>query len=118
MAKKILIVEDEVEISELVNIYLTELGYQTTVVSDGLDAYVVFMQEKYDLVITDILMENMQGTKLIELIRSNGYGVPIIVLSALTEKYDKKTALDYGANYFLEKPFSISELGKIVNNYI
>ncbi len=116
--KSILLVEDEHDISEIIYEYLSSKKYRVTKCYDGLEGYVEFMQNEYDLVISDILMDNMQGTELVSLIRANSKDVPIIVISALQTKYEKELVLKAGANKFVSKPFSIKQISDSVEELL
>lgn len=115
---KILIIEDELDIANLEREILIHSGYEVVVKTDGMDGYIEFMQGNYDIVVTDIMMPVMDGKKLIDLIRGVNSEVAIIVVSALDDEYTKKRLQNLGANDYLAKPFSLSELVDIVKENI
>lgn len=105
----ILVVEDEREIGILIKKYLEKEGYNITLAEDGLVALEKFNTEKYDLVVTDIMMPNLDGVELCKKIRKIS-NVPIIFLTAKDEEVDKLIGLMLGADGYITKPFSINEV--------
>lgn len=106
---KILVVDDEPQITRVLRTSLSTNGYDVIVVNDGESALSIFQKEKPDLVITDLSMPRMTGIELCENIRDFSQ-VPIIVLSVRGEDKNKIEALDKGADDYVTKPFSINEL--------
>ena len=102
--KRILLVEDEKEISLMVKNYLTKEGYIVDTAFNGEEGLFQFRRKDYSLVILDIMMPKMDG---IELIKSN---VPAIILSAKDGEIDKALGLGFGADDYVAKPFSMVEL--------
>ncbi len=114
---KILVAEDDKAIRESLGIYLRNANYEIFYAVDGLDAINVFRREKIDLVIMDLMMPKMDGNEAILKIREKSY-VPIIILSAKSEDYDKVIGLDIGADDYITKPFNPMELLARVNSSI
>ena len=106
---KILVVDDEPQITRVLRTSLSSQGYEVTIANDGQSALRAFQEEKPDLIITDLSMPGMTGTELTENIRDFSQ-VPIIVLSVRGEDKNKIEALDKGADDYVTKPFSINEL--------
>lgn len=106
---KILVVDDEPQITRVLRTGLSSHGYDVSVANDGASALEEFEQLHPDLVITDLSMPKMTGIELTENIRDNSQ-VPIIVLSVRGEDKHKIEALDKGADDYVTKPFSINEL--------
>lgn len=106
---KILVVDDEPQITRVLRTGLSSHGYEVSVANDGAAALEEFEQSHPDLVITDLSMPKMTGIELTENIRDNSQ-VPIIVLSVRGEDKHKIEALDKGADDYVTKPFSINEL--------
>lgn len=106
---KILVVDDEPQISRVLRASLGMHGYEIQVANDGEAGLEAFKDWKPDLVITDLSMPKMTGTELCEHIREHSQ-VPIIVLSVRGEDNSKIDALDKGADDYVTKPFSINEL--------
>lgn len=109
MVKKILIVDDESEIRDVIHIYLRNEGCQCFEAEDGLQALEMIHKEKVDLIILDIMMPGMDGIKACQKIRSTS-NVPIIMLSAKGEDLDKIMGLTTGADDYMVKPFNPLEL--------
>lgn len=123
---KILIVDDEIEICDLISIYIKNEGYEPIKAKDGLEALEVLKEEKIDLIILDIMMPNLNGIDTCIKIRKDN-NIPIIMLSAKSEDMDKILGLSTGADDYLTKPFNPLELVarvksqlrryKVLNNY-
>ncbi|WP_083248349.1 response regulator transcription factor [Desulfuribacillus stibiiarsenatis] len=107
--ERILVVDDEQEICELLKDYLENEGYEVFVAYDGKQGYERFQQEKPILAILDIMLPLMEGTELCRKIR-NESSIPIIMLSAKKSDIDKILSLGLGADDYMTKPFSPSEL--------
>lgn len=106
---KILLVEDESNIRNLVATMLDTAGYQTILAESCSDAEILFASYMPDLIILDLGLPDMDGMHLLRFVRQN-YLIPIIILSARTNETDKITALDAGANDYITKPFGAGEL--------
>lgn len=106
---KILIVEDEMNICNFVSTILETNDYQVITAMDGSTGKTMLCSHHPDLLILDLGLPDMDGNDFIENIRENS-DVPIIVLSARTNEWDKVTALDLGANDYITKPFGTNEL--------
>lgn len=110
MVKKILLVEDDKKISELVKQSLLNEGYFVDQSFDGESGYYKIIEDQPDLVILDIMMPKMNGYKVCAKVREIGVTTPIIMLTAKSGEYDVEEGLDTGANDYLRKPFSTVEL--------
>ena len=110
MVKKILLVEDDKKISELVKQSLLNEGYFVDQSFDGESGYYKIIGDQPDLVILDIMMPKMNGYKVCAKVREIGVTTPIIMLTAKSGEYDVAEGLDTGANDYLRKPFSTVEL--------
>jgi len=106
---RILVVDDEPQITRVLRTSLQSNGHEVTVARDGEDALARFLKEQPDLVITDLAMPGMDGIELTKEIRERSQ-VPIIVLSVRDQDNSKVAALDEGADDYITKPFSIQEL--------
>lgn len=106
---KILIVDDEPQIVELLQIYLEMQGYQTAGAYDGAKALELWRQNKFDMVLTDIMMPQVDGYDLVEKIR-NESNVPILFLTAKTDLADRVKGLQIGADDYILKPFDPLEV--------
>ena len=106
---KILIVEDEANIRNLVSTMLDTEGYQTILADSGESAKTLYLSYLPDLIILDLGLPDTDGMNLLDFVRTNSL-TPIIVLSARTDETDKINALDKGANDYITKPFGSGEL--------
>ena len=109
MADKILVVDDEKEIVDLVSLYLKNEGYEVTALYSGSDALKSIRNESFDLAILDIMMPEIDGLILCRKIREH-HQYPIIMLTAKGETMDKVTGLTLGADDYMTKPFLPLEL--------
>ncbi|WP_411168298.1 response regulator transcription factor [Clostridium sp. MB05] len=110
----ILIVDDEKEIVDLIDLYLRNKGYSIFKAYEGNEALNILKLEKINLVIMDLMMPGIDGYSLIKKIRSTS-NIPIIIISAKCENYDKVLGLDVGADDYITKPFEPLELIARVN---
>jgi len=109
MARKVLIVEDESNIAELLNLYLKKEGYETKVAEDGGKALELYRLFRPDLVLLDIMIPVMDGWAVCAKIRETDK-TPIIMLTAKGETIDKVAGLEMGADDYIVKPFEMKEL--------
>ncbi|MEN5234911.1 response regulator transcription factor [Sphingobacterium faecium] len=107
---KILIVEDDQRVAELIKRGLEEQDFETTLAYDGLSGKKLSSQDQFDLVITDIILPKMDGLDLCKYIRQTNPDLPIIMLTALGTTDDKVEGFDAGADDYLVKPFEMREL--------
>jgi DNA-binding response OmpR family regulator len=107
--EKILLIEDDVEICEMVKQFLTNEGFDLVIANDGEEGCKIFHEELFDIVLLDIMMPKMDGFKVMQRIRESST-VPIIILSARDTEFDKVSSLGMGADDYITKPFSITEL--------
>jgi len=110
VGKNILLVEDDEKISKLVKELLEEDSYHVTQSFDGDDGYSKIIENKYDLILLDIMLPKLNGYKVCRQVRSAGITTPILMLTAKSGEYDLEEGLDTGANDYLKKPFSSIEL--------
>ncbi|EFI42339.1 MULTISPECIES: response regulator transcription factor [Peptoniphilus] len=114
---KILVAEDDKAIRDSIGIYLKNSNYDVIYAFDGKDALEKFRSNEIHLVIMDLMMPNVTGEEAILKIREKSY-VPIIILSAKSEDYDKVIGLNIGADDYITKPFNPLELMARVNSNI
>lgn len=107
---KILLAEDEKELSNAVCAILKHSGYETDAVYNGIDAYEKGSSIYYDGIILDLMMPGMNGIDVLKKFRENGIKTPVLILTAKSDISDKITGLDAGADDYLTKPFSMGEL--------
>ncbi|MDG5471226.1 response regulator transcription factor [Jeotgalibacillus sp. ET6] len=106
----ILVVEDEEKIARVLELELEYEGYIVVKAKDGLEGLQKFREEKWDLILLDIMLPGMNGVDLLKRIRHSGDQTPVIMLTAKDEIEDKVTGLDLGANDYVTKPFQFEEL--------
>ena len=109
MARNILVVEDDNNISNLIKMYLDKEGFEVRLAADGGKAVEEFQAQEPDLVLLDLGLPDQDGSEIIRSVRERS-GVPIIVLSARSDEQEKVAALDLGANDYVTKPFGAEEL--------
>ncbi|MGL4391877.1 MAG: response regulator transcription factor [Fusobacteriaceae bacterium] len=110
---KVLIVEDDIEIQNLVAFYFQKEGYEVEVASDGIEGMKILKKNHHDLIILDLMLPNLDGKNFVKIIRSlsEEYGNPkIIILSAKGEIEDVLEGLTFGADDYMKKPFDPREL--------
>lgn len=106
----ILLVEDDASLSTVLADYLRSKGYTVETASNGKEAWELILVKHYDLVISDIMMPKMNGFELLKLLRAQHITLPIIVLSAKTERDDIMLAYELGCDDYVTKPFSMDIL--------
>lgn len=106
---KILVADDDKEIAEAIGIYLRNEGFTVLMAGDGLEALDICRREELHLILMDIMMPRMDGIQATRKIREEK-NIPIIMLSAKSEDYDKITGLNMGADDYITKPFNPLEL--------
>ena len=105
----ILLVDDEIKITEVINAYLDKEGYNTFIAHDGQKALELFAQEEFDLVILDRMLPDISGEEICKRIRETSL-VHIIMLTAKTEDDDKIDGFNLGCDDYVCKPFNVKEL--------
>jgi DNA-binding response OmpR family regulator len=110
MIAKILIAEDEANIRQGLIATLESEDYVVTAAADGAQALRLFGQEKFDLVILDVMMPKMSGYDVCRELRARGSKIPVLFLTAKGEEIDKVVGLKLGADDYVTKPFGIHEL--------
>lgn len=103
--EKILVVDDDVNICELLRLYLTKEGYQVTIANDGEEGLDKFNQVKPDMVLLDVMMPKMDGWEVLKTIRKYSR-VPVIMLTARSEERDELQGFSLGVDEYISKPFS------------
>ena len=116
MEKTILLVDDEFEITDIQNRYLSQAGYTVFVAHDGVEGLELFKNKSIDLIITDIMMPKMDGYDFISEVQYLSPDQPFLFITAKTSEQDKIFGLSMGADDFITKPFSPRELVLRVNN--
>lgn len=115
MKEKILIVDDETDIIELISFNLVKEGYRTSTATSGEEALSILKTESFDLMLLDLMLPGIDGFDLCRIIKSDTkFDLPIIMLTARSTEIDKVAGLEIGADYYITKPFSIRELLAVV----
>ena len=107
--KKILIIDDEKPISDIIKFNLNKEGYETITAFDGREALKKFEEESPDLIILDLMLPELDGLEVAKEVRTTSH-IPIIMLSAKDSEFDKVIGLEIGADDYVTKPFSNREL--------
>ena len=110
MTPKVLIVEDEAALATTLKDRLKKEGYAVTVARDGQQALEKATHEPYDLIVLDVMLPGQSGLKVCEKLRQDGWGMPILMLTARRQTMDKVLGFKTGADDYLTKPFKMAEL--------
>lgn len=108
--QSVLVVEDDPSIALGLRINLESEGYDVTVAEDGEKGLALARSLKPALIVLDVMLPKLNGFEILDTLRREGHGMPIIVLSARTSEMDKVTGLELGAEDYVAKPFSLAEL--------
>ncbi|TXF89825.1 response regulator transcription factor [Neolewinella aurantiaca] len=109
MKGRVLVVEDDRDIIELLRIHLADLGYEIEAVEDGKKGLAAALKGEYSLIILDIMLPSMDGTEICRRLRGRDIAAPVLMLTAKSEEFDKVLGLEMGADDYITKPFSIRE---------
>ena len=107
---KILIVEDEKMLAEILSDTLSDRNFDVRLAYDGLHALEAIKKEPFDVIVSDVMMPNLDGYSLAKKLRNEGCNTPILFLTALSATEDVVKGFETGGNDFLKKPFAIDEL--------
>jgi len=107
---KILIVEDEPKTSDYLRQGLTEAGFVVDLARNGLDGHHLANTERYDLIILDVMLPDIDGWRILKSVRDAGRRMPVLFLTARDSVEDRVRGLDLGADDYLVKPFAFAEL--------
>ena len=110
MGKKILVVDDEKSIVDILVFNLFKEGYQTVEAYDGTSGLELALRENPDLILLDLMLPGMDGFEVCRSLREKGCSTPIIMLTAREEEANKVLGLELGADDYITKPFSVREL--------
>ncbi|GEN87562.1 response regulator transcription factor [Oceanobacillus sojae] len=115
MNNKILIVEDDLSVSEMIKDYLEKEGYEVTAAFEGEEGMQKFQNDAFDLIILDIMMPKLNGIEVMKQIRRDS-SVPILIVSAKDTDVEKVLGLELGADDYIAKPFAMIELSARVKS--
>lgn len=116
MGAKILVVDDDTNICELLRLYLEKEGYETVLANDGEAAVEAFRAHSPDLILLDIMLPKLDGWQVCREIRKTS-NVPVIMITAKGETFDKILGLELGADDYVVKPFDAKEVMARVKAY-
>ncbi|MCI0530754.1 MAG: response regulator [candidate division Zixibacteria bacterium] len=115
---KILIVDDNDQMSSLLADILELFDYQSQAVTDGEEALRKIQQEKFDMVITDLRMPRMSGTELLKLVKNIDPSLPVVVVSGFTPGNTQGIVISQQADGFLNKPFTVQQIEKLLKDLL
>jgi DNA-binding response OmpR family regulator len=110
MDRRILVVEDQRDIAELIAMHLRDLGHRVDCVHDGAAGYEAARSGRYDLVVLDVMLPGRDGLDIVRALRIDKVSTPVLMLTARSTELDRVLGLELGADDYLTKPFSIAEL--------
>ena len=113
--KRILIVEDDADISMVEEAYLQSAGFETAILSEGTEIFGILEREKFDLILLDVMLPGKNGYEICREVRDK-LDIPILMVTARTEPVDKLRGLGLGADDYIAKPFDPAELVARVNS--
>lgn len=106
----ILVVEDDKNLRKLMTAYLEQEGYQVITANNGVEALTIIDKHHIDLLISDIMMKNMDGYELVSSLREAGYTLPILIVTAKESFEDKKKGFQLGTDDYMVKPINMQEM--------
>ena len=108
--KRILIVEDDADISHLLEINLNDIAFQVDIVNNGIDGLNRASNHDYHLIVLDLMLPGMDGLELCRRLRAQSIHIPVLMLTARSSELDRVLGLELGADDYLTKPFSVLEM--------
>jgi len=108
--RKILVIEDNKDIANLVALHLRDFGCEVEIVLDGDEGLARVISEKFDLLVLDLMLPGVDGLEICRALRAKSDYTPILMLTAKTGELDRVLGLEMGADDYLTKPFSVREL--------
>lgn len=120
MDRAVLVVDDSTTVRKFVSVSLEMQGFSVTAACDGMDALEKLPTKKFDLLITDLNMPNMDGFELIRALRENAEyrELPVIILSSLSDQANKEQGARLGVSSYVVKPFSLEKIQYEVAKYV
>ena len=114
----ILVCDDDREIVDAIEIYLTQEGYHVLKAYDGMQAIQMLEREEIQLLIIDVMMPKLDGVEVLRKLRKEGIKTPVMMLTAKAQTYDRIEGFDAGADDYLPKPFHLAELNARIKSVI
>jgi DNA-binding response OmpR family regulator len=118
VGERVLVVDDDPTVSDVVRRYLEHAGLTVTLAADGVAALAAFERERPDLVVLDLMLPGVDGLEVCRRLRAHGGDVPIVILTALGAEEDRVLGLELGADDYVTKPFSPRELALRVQSVL
>lgn len=118
MATRILLVEDEISLSDTIKLNLELEGYTVTAIGDGKQALKTFKEARFDLILLDVMLPGLDGISVCQAVRLENSDIPILMLTAKNTSQDKIEGLKTGADDYLTKPFNLEELLLRIGNLL
>ena len=113
---KILLLEDDLILSEVISEHLEDYGYKVTALYNGIDAEDLLFEEKFDLLLLDVNVPLLNGFELLKNLRASGNNTPTIFITSMNSSSDVSEGFELGANDYLKKPFEMIELKARIDN--
>jgi DNA-binding response OmpR family regulator len=110
MTEKILVIEDDIDIANILDIHLKDMGYDVTLTHDGATGLEQALSNVYNLIILDLMLPEIDGLDICKRVRNSPNYTPILMLTCKSSELDRVLGLEIGADDYLTKPFSIREL--------
>lgn len=110
MGSRILVIEDDQDINQLISMNLSDMQYQVESCDNGLQGYQQAHQKEYDLIVLDLMLPGMDGLEICQKLRAQQLLTPILMVTARDSELDRVIGLEMGADDYLTKPFSVREL--------
>ena len=110
MGKRILVIEDDLDIHQLITMNLTDLNYTVDGCYDGVEGMSSALMQQHDLIVLDITLPELDGLEICRTLRAKSVNTPILMLTARDSEADRVVGLEMGADDYLTKPFSVREL--------
>ncbi|TKI69373.1 response regulator transcription factor [Sulfurimonas crateris] len=114
----ILLLEDDVILSEILNEHLSEKGYFVSSVYDGEEAYEMILKKRYDLMLLDVNVPLLSGFELLKLLKEQYVNIPTIFITSLDSAHELKKGFDLGCDDYLKKPFELLELDARIEHLV
>jgi DNA-binding response OmpR family regulator len=114
-SQRVLVVDDDADIRDLVALKLEASGFDVTTAPDGLQGFERATNSPFDVIVLDVMMPGMSGIDVVQALRAAGNSTPVILLTAKTQEHDVEAGFSAGANDYVSKPFSPRELLARVN---
>ncbi len=107
---KLLVIEDQKDIADLVALHLRDLGHEVDCIHDGQDGLAAAQQATHDLIVLDVMLPRLNGLDILKALRKDSINTPVLMLTARSTELDRVLGLELGADDYLTKPFSVAEL--------